>query len=69
METLSAEKRRRQTQVTHELWHALELATRMLERDGLAALRGTAWTDDEAETIRDACAKAKNFRVFTEGAL
>tara|TARA_R110000803_G_scaffold32357_7_gene71400 strand:- start:715 stop:1140 length:426 start_codon:yes stop_codon:yes gene_type:complete len=51
--------------VAFELWTALELADRILQRDGIAALRGLAWNDTEASVIREACDKARNFRAFT----
>jgi hypothetical protein len=62
---MPTEKQRKTSQITYELWHALDLANRILQRDGIAALRGLAWTDDEAHAIRSAAAKALNYRIHT----
>lgn len=42
-----------------ELLAACELALRILDRDGIQSLRGTAWTDTEREQIEAAVAKAR----------
>ena len=62
---MPTEKQRKTSQINYELWHALALADRIMQRDGIAALRGLAWTDDEAATIRSAAEKALNYRIHT----
>lgn len=51
-------RRARLTAAAPELLEACELAARILARDGIRALRGLAYTDDEPERIAAAIARA-----------